>query len=228
MTRNLGPSTSSATIPPEADAPTPAWRIRAPGWRDPRLWLGVAVVAASVLLGGRLLAAADDTVPVWSIGTDVGAGEPVGRAELEVTRVRFADGQSLAAYHHQDSPPDPDLVLRHPLSGGELLPRSAVGPAEGSGLLHLPLAVDPELIPPSVATGSLVDVYLTGPTGEQDEGAELALGEVTVVAAPAISESFGSSGRRQLVVAVAEEDAASYFRLLGAYDAPAPIVVKRG
>ena len=37
-----------------------------PAWRDPRLWIGVVLVAASVVAGARLLAAADDTVQVWA------------------------------------------------------------------------------------------------------------------------------------------------------------------
>ena len=38
-----------------------------PGWRDPRLWIGVAIVAVSVVVGSRLLAAADDSVAVWAL-----------------------------------------------------------------------------------------------------------------------------------------------------------------
>jgi hypothetical protein len=48
------------------DTGTPALRVRRPGWRDPRLWIGVVLVAGSVVAGARLLAAADDTVQVWS------------------------------------------------------------------------------------------------------------------------------------------------------------------
>ena len=34
---------------------------------DPRLWVGVAIVAVCVVAGARLLAAADDTVAVWAV-----------------------------------------------------------------------------------------------------------------------------------------------------------------
>ena len=33
-----------------------------PGWRDPRLWIGVAIVAVSVLVGALVLGTSDDTV----------------------------------------------------------------------------------------------------------------------------------------------------------------------
>ncbi len=76
---------------PPTSAPT-ATRTRTPGWRDPRLWVGVVVVAGSVLLGARVVGAADDTVTVWAAAAElpadavlersVGAGELVPGAAL--------------------------------------------------------------------------------------------------------------------------------------------------
>ena len=40
-------------------------RVRPPRWLDLRLVLGVLLVLASVLLGARIVSAADVTVPVW-------------------------------------------------------------------------------------------------------------------------------------------------------------------
>src|SRR6185436_1849467 len=56
-----------------SDTPA-ARRAAAPGWRDPRLWIGVAIVAASVLVGALVLGSSDDTVPVWAAGDEMGAG----------------------------------------------------------------------------------------------------------------------------------------------------------
>ena len=48
------------------DLPAPvAARLRRPGWRDPRLLAGVAMVAASVLLGSWAVRTAQATVPVY-------------------------------------------------------------------------------------------------------------------------------------------------------------------
>src|SRR5687768_11311810 len=58
------------------DAPQ-AVRATRPGWRDPRLWVGILIVAVSVVAGARLLAAADDTVTVWTAVRDMGAGDTV-------------------------------------------------------------------------------------------------------------------------------------------------------
>ena len=58
------------------------------------------------------------------------------------------------------------------------------------------------------------------------EGA--ALREATVVDAPELASSFGTSGKRQLVLAVPEADAPAFFALLAQYDAPTLTVVRRG
>ena len=51
---------------------------------------------------------------------------------------------------------------------------------------------------------------------------------MTVVDAPPLEESFGSTGKRQLVLAVAEQDASRFFRLLGSSENPVITVVRRG
>lgn len=50
------------TTDPSSTTPPPATRTGTPGWRDPRLWIGVLVVAASVVLGARIVGGSDDTV----------------------------------------------------------------------------------------------------------------------------------------------------------------------
>ena len=66
--------------PAATDSP-PAARLGRPRWRDARLLGGLLLVLLSVVLGARVLAAADDTVAVWSVTTDLAAGErpPGGR-----------------------------------------------------------------------------------------------------------------------------------------------------
>ena len=56
-----------------AGGPTPR-RVRPPRWLDLRLVLGVLLVLGSVLLGARVVGAADATVPVWAAAGDLAAG----------------------------------------------------------------------------------------------------------------------------------------------------------
>lgn len=216
------------------DTATPAQRVRRPGWRDPRLWIGVVLVAGSVVAGSRLLAAADDTVQVWTAASDLGAGARLTEDDLVAARVRFADEDTRAGYYAVDDQLPADLELVHGVTAGELLPRAAVGQAGESGLVEVPIAVEPEQVPPSVTAGAVVDVYVVAaPDPEADATASgpgdgPALAGVTVVDAPPLAESFGTSGRRQLVLAVPEAAAAPFFALLGGHDTAVLAVVRRG
>jgi hypothetical protein len=227
VVKNLG-------TPGVSDAP-PAVRATTPGWRDPRLWVGVAIVTVSVVAGSRLVASADDTVSVWALSADMGAGDHVTGDDLVANRVRFSDGAALDRYFTADDELPADLELTRPVSEGELLPRAAVGSAADTDTVELPIAVDAEQVPGSVSAGAVVDVYLVpsvptddGASGTPEASTGPALAAVTVVDAPGLEDSFGTSGKRQLVLAVDEKDARRFFALLGSTDNPVITVVRRG
>jgi hypothetical protein len=193
--------------------------------------VGILLVTVSVVVGARVVGAADDTVQVWSAASDLGAGEEVGTEDLVATRVRFADASALAGYFTVDDQLPADLQLVRGVAAGELLPRAAVGSAADSDLVQVPVSVEADQVPGSVGAGSVVDVYLVAPAagaGASRPPAGPALTEAAVVDAPPLEESFTATGRRQLVLAVAEQDARRFFRLLGATESPVLTVVRRG
>ena len=193
------------------------------------------LVAASVVAGARLLAAADDTVQVWAAAGDLGAGQHVTAADLVAQRVRFAGGDALHGYFTVQDELPADLELTRNVAKGELLPRAAVGTPAETGLVEVPIAVEPELVPPSVERGDIVDVYVVAPIsasagdGQQEPPPDgPAITGATVVDAPELQSSFGTSGKRQLVLGVPEDAAPAFFALLARYDAPSLTVVRRG
>ncbi len=209
-------------------------RATTPGWRDPRLWIGIVIVAASVLAGAQLLDSADDTVSVWAVTSDMGAGDQLSEDDLVARQVRFADGGDLDHYFRVDDQLPADLQLIRGIGEGELLPRAAAGSAEDSDTLQVSIEVEPGQVPSSVAAGSVVDIYLIGVDGAErlrgraaESATSAALSSVAVVDAPPIEESFGTSGRRQIVLAVPEADVAPFYALLGALDDPVLSVVRR-
>ena len=225
-----------STDPGRSTVP-PAVRTSAPGWRDPRLWIGVAIVAASVLVGVRVLASADDSVAVWSVAGDVGAGDRLDEGDLVTTRVRFSDDVDLEHYFTVDDALPDDLRLVRGLGAGELLPRTAIGTDDDAGLVEISLAVGPLQVPPAVGPGSVVDVYVAdagdtpevepvgGGAGDRrpDDApapAEPALPAVSVVDAPLPDDVLGSSGDRQLVLAVTAEQAPLFYALLDSLTEP--------
>lgn len=201
----------------------------------------MAIVAASILVGSRVLAGADDTVAVWAVADDVGAGEAMSADDLVAARVHFADGDRLERYFTVDVALPEDLRLLRALGAGELLPRAAVGSPEAIDTVEVSVPVGPLLVPPAVAAGSVVDVYLSDrgaaadvrSTRRDDSATGVAasppvLSEVTVVAAPPPDETFAASGDRQIVLAVATESVGEFYGSMDAMADPVVTIVRHG
>ncbi|GAB3865923.1 hypothetical protein GCM10028801_37340 [Nocardioides maradonensis] len=177
------------------------------------------LVTASVVAGARLLAGADDTVRVWALVHEEGAGAHLGSADLVVRRVRFADAGDLDLYYSADEDLPGDLVLGHTVGAGELLARSAVVAAGESTTVRVSIEVEPGHVDPEVHAGSVVDVYLddksSGPSADGK-----ALAGVTVLAAPPYDETYAVTGDRQLVLAVPRSQVERFERTRAAMQAP--------
>ena len=215
-----------------SDTPA-ARRAAAPGWRDPRLWIGVAIVAASVLVGALVLGSSDDTVPVWAAGDEMGAGHVLTSDDLTVRRVHFADDADAALYLPADQQLPADLRLLHAVGAGELLPQAAVGRADGVSVREVPVSVAPDQVPGAVGVGDTVDVYLRPGSRSGCAGSLVCSGRpvvagVTVLDAPTADEAFGSDGSRMLVLGMGDGDARRFFRLLASTDNASLTVVGRG
>jgi hypothetical protein len=186
----------------------PSQRISRPGWRDPRLWIGVAIVAACVLLGARVLAAADNTVPVWSASADLEQGDPVGAADLTSRDVRFARPADADRYLSAATPLPADAVLSRDIGAGELLPRSALGAADASWQRTLTFDFTGPGVPAGLARGDRVDVYVTsvakqkGGRSSEAEQARLVLSDVVVTDLDRASDSLAGSGARAVTVGI--------------------------
>ncbi|SNS02196.1 Chaperone for flagella basal body P-ring formation [Geodermatophilus pulveris] len=169
-------------------------RVRPPRWLDLRLVLGVLLVLGSVLLGARVVAAADATVPVWSAAGDLAAGTVLTAADVVAVDVRLDD--VAGAYLATGTRPE-GRTLARAVRVGELLPRTALeAPAE---LVQLALPVQAGYVPPGLDRGLVVDVYAVadpaaGATGAGD-------GTVTPVVAAAPVQAI--SGRTEGVLSTA-------------------------
>lgn len=228
---------------PRPAAPQPAQRSPASGWRDPRLWAGVLLVAACGVLGARVLDAADDTVEVWAVAADLGAGDEVGADDLVATPVLLGRADGLDHYVEVTEELPADLTLTRGLGAGELLPRSALGDPTQAGTVQIAVAVDDVRVPSSVGAGSVVDVYLLSGGAATDDGTEVAtsgdegggggsrrgdrvLEDVTVVASSA-EQDFATLGQRKLELAVPAAEAPSFFALLAGSSEPVLSVARQ-
>jgi hypothetical protein len=151
---------------PERPGPSPR-RVRPPRWLDLRLVLGVLLVLGSVLIGARVVAAADATVPVWAASGDLAAGTVLSADDLVPVDVRLDDaaGGYLATSTHPQG-----RTLARSVHRGELLPRSALD--RPPALVQLALPVQAGYVPPGLDRGRLVDVYaVTGSASASSVGA---------------------------------------------------------
>lgn len=204
----------SRPSPVAAPASPPATRqVRRP-WRDPRLVVGVAIVALSVVLGARLLGGADDTVGVWAARTAVRAGQPLAPGDLVRREIRFDSQQQADLYLSADSPVPAGATLRQDVGTGELLARSALSGDDAAPLTEVPLSVATDAVPETVRVGSLVDVWVSPDPGVRvaqtaDPGrATLVFDDVRVVAAPRSATALGPSATRQVIVGLDGSQAA--------------------
>lgn len=189
--------TAPAAAAPGAAAPVPGSaprRVRPPRWLDLRLVLGVLLVLGSVLLGARVVAAADATVPVWSAAGDLAAGTVLTAGDLVAVDVRLDD--VAGAYLATSTRPE-GRTLARAVRDGELLPRTAL--EEPAALVQLALPVQAGFVPPGLDRGQVVDVYAVadpaaGATAAGD-------GSVTPVVAAAPVQAI--SGRTEGVLSTA-------------------------
>lgn len=136
--------------------PAPAApRLRPPGWRDPRLALGIVLVAASVGLGVVVVDGARSTVEVYAAARELVPGAALTAADVTVVAVA-ADG-TADRYHPAQGIADGSVVVRT-VGAGELLPVAAVGDAAAVAVRPVAVPAGPHLSAAIVA-GSRVDLW---------------------------------------------------------------------
>lgn len=191
------------------DLPAPtAARLRRPGWRDPRLLAGVALVAAAVALGAWAVRSAQHTVPVYAARHVLVPGDAVGPGDLVVVDVRLPEGAASGYASAQDAVPT-DLVALRTVGAGELVPSAALGPAADVALR--PVAIPVRTAPSDdVVPGAVVDVWFSPATTSDDESAPgdphtLATG-VTVAEVRRPDGAFATSGSAVVHVLVGRDE----------------------
>ena len=181
----------------------PARRLRRAHVGDARLWLGLALVVGSVVLGARLLGTDDDSVLVLRATRDLAVGSPVeGLVPVRVDRAGFGEEYLV------EQPPAGG-VLRWPITAGEFVPRSAVVIGAAEQVREVTVPVDPLHAPPSLQGGDLVDVWASPPQAEPG-GPTLVLRDVTV--ATVTLDDRGIGGEIGVVLNVPAADVSDLVR----------------
>lgn len=165
------------------------------------MWVGIALVAVSVLAGARIIGAADDTVQVWSTSADMAAGQPLTGADLVAAKVHFSDEEEIGRYLLVEESLPAEATLGRAVGEGELVPRTALGQAGSSGVSTLPLVLPSLAIPPGLTPGTRVNVWSVNEV-KNGYASSIILADVEVVAVPAGADGFGAGVERQLLLGI--------------------------
>ncbi|GAA3696592.1 flagellar protein FlgA [Zhihengliuella alba] len=189
---------SSAT--PNADTA----RLRRPGWRDPRLLIGLLLVIGSIIGVVALVGALDRTVPVYAASEDISLGDPVGTENLEIAEVRI-DGLEERYLTADEEVPD-GLRSSVFIGAGELVPRRAL--KQGDPLGRKPVAVGIDgTVADAIVAGSHVDVWAAAQddAGRSYEEPERLLEGIEVAGRESVESAFGGTSGTELELLVTDE-----------------------
>ncbi len=182
--------TRPAVFGQDTSSPQAARLVR-PRWLDPRLVTGLLLVLGSVVVGTRVIAAADDTVPVLVATSDLAPGQPLTAAMVETRQVRLEGTLDL---YHTGEVGDGYVVVRQ-VSAGELLPRSSVTAAtDTDAVRYVTVAVPVAEVPAGLRPGAVVDVWRAQPEQGDVRTAGRLLAGVSVTAVDSGGDGLAGTG----------------------------------
>lgn len=166
------------------------------------------LVLVAVVVGARVVAAADDTELVWVATRDLAAGTTLTEDDVATRPVRLDD--TARAYLGVRGASPEGYQLTRPVGAGELLPAAAVTPP-GSALPHRLVTVPVERFhyPADLARGAIVDVYVTAraTSGAPAPASELVLAAALVADVERDAGRLGATGSGVgVVLSVAPDD----------------------
>jgi len=209
-----------------AELPRPtAKRLQRPTWRDSRLLVGVVLVLLATTLGAKVIAGADDRVPMYAAVQTLKPGDRLTTDNLKRVDVQLGDATTVYLSAAASLAPDRFVVRQVP--GGELVPMDAIGSQDDVSVQPVTVLVDASSAT-SLRVGSVVDVWVserdTSTTQERYFEAKLTLERVSVEAVPSDQGRFGGAAssaavqilvpRAQVQTVIAASDKRSRFTLV--------------
>lgn len=185
-----------------------ATRLRAPGWRDPRLIVGVVLVLLSIAGGVRLISGLDRTDPVYAADRALVPGQEVTSQDLRVVDVRL--GSTGPEYVAATAGIEPGTYVLKPVAAGELLPAAAVGDRTQAVDRTVTVSIDAATAA-SLSEGAMVDLWVSrrDPDGSGTQAQlepEVLVEQAVVAQIPAQRGALGGTSARASVQIVVPAD----------------------
>lgn len=180
---------------------------------DPRLLIGLVLVAGSTIGTWALVEGMDDTREVLVAPDTLTPGSRIDAASLRVESVRL--GGLAAGYLAPEDVPDGGLVVTRTVQAGELVPAASVADREDAELAVVVVASERPL-PDEVRPGALVDVWTAAEVerGVHEPPAVLVAGaEVAAVTEP---DGMMAAEGPTVELLIPREKTAAFLEALGA------------
>jgi Flp pilus assembly protein CpaB len=184
---------------------------------DPRLLIGLALVAGSTVGVWALVEALDDTREVLVAAETLTPGTRIDAASLRVEAVRL--GGLAEGYLAPGDVPEGGLVVMRTVQAGELMPAASVADRESAELAVVVVA-SARPLPGEVVPGALVDVWTAAEVerGVFEPPAVLVPG-AEVAAVTASDGMMAASGGPTVELLIPREKTAALLEALAAGDA---------
>lgn len=177
-----------------------ASRQARPRWLDPKLFLGILLVLASMAFGARIIANADKSTEVWVAKEDIPENTVIDPQKmLAQTKIRFTSDNDAKLYLSARSPFPKGVRAVRTVAKGELVPAKALTKEPDNLLIDLAVPVTGKGLTFDAGRGDRVDVWATPKDTQQgdttaDLKAEQVLKDVQLMALPKSSGLGGSGG----------------------------------
>ncbi|VEI13718.1 SAF domain-containing protein [Trueperella bialowiezensis] len=176
-------------------------------WKDPRLAIGIVLIAGGGLAGSLLLSG-EETIPVLRASQPIAAGTPVDHSQFTIAELPKSVG---SAYVLNGELAD-GAIAAHSVGEGELLAHSALTGEHDGVDLAVPLLAE---LPASIEIGDSVEVWRVRAAqfDEQAQAHRIAGGAVVIAVEPP-----STTGVTKAHIRVAPADVPAILEVLGTQD----------
>lgn len=181
-----------------------AARIRRPGFKDPKLVIGILLVVLSVVAMVFVVQATDSRQGYWAASADAAPGEPITAENFTVVQAHLSEADGH--YWSADEPLPETFAVTSTIRQGEFLPRATVSEHDPEDRQQFAIRTA-EDVPDAVQPGSRVDLWVSQPDDQRQgyTNAELTAESAEVVAVEDQRSGLGASSTLTVYVLLTPE-----------------------
>lgn len=186
------------------EKPAEASRIRTPGWRDPRLIVGIILVVLSVTGVVALIQSMDARQGYWAASVDIVPGVKTSAEDFHIVQASMSE--SADRYWIADDQLPPNFVVSSTIRQGEMLPVQDVAESDPDGRQQVGVRVSQDM-PAAVSIGSRADAWvaLVSADGRGFEEPTKLIGNAEVVGMEENSSAFATADTTTVYLMLSED-----------------------